>query len=199
MLSQAFFVGDHAALDFLNTIAAPRGELVESIPDGASYVRWLADAGLLDASAVQGVLDKFSGAALDRTADTARDLRAWFRQVIEKPADTHWRAADVVAKLNQMLAMDHSHRRLEMCDGHLALKERREYTQAQQLLVPVVQVIAELVTDGNPALIKCCANPPCTLWFYDRTKAHRRRFCSASVCGNRVKVAAFRARQRQSM
>ena len=198
MQSQAFFVGDHAALDFLNTIATPRDELIESIPDGASYVGWLADAGLLNAPAVQGLLDKFGAPALDQVAGTARDLREWFRQVIEKPADPHWQAADVVAKLNGLLAMDHSRRQLEMCSGHLALKEGREYTQAQQLLVPVVQAIAELVIDGNPLLIKRCANPPCTLWFYDRTKAHRRRFCSASVCGNRVKVAAFRERQRQS-
>ena len=198
MQGLAFFVGDHAALDFLNTIAAPRGEMIEFIATGEAYVSWLADAGLLDASQVPVLLDQFGKPALDRVASDARDLREWFRQVLEKPATTRWQAADMVAKLNGMLALDHTHRQLQISDGHLTLQERREYTQAQQLLVPVVRAIASLITDNNPSLIKRCANPPCTLWFYDRTKAHRRRFCSAAVCGNRVKVAAFRERQRQS-
>jgi predicted RNA-binding Zn ribbon-like protein len=45
--------------------------------------------------------------------------------------------------------------------------------------------------------VKRCEGAECTLWFVDRTKAHRRRFCSATACGNRDKVAAFRARQRR--
>ena len=200
MSDKAFFVGDHAALDFLNTIAAPRGEVIEFIPDGGAYLTWLVGAGLLDPSEVQELLDRFGRPALDRVAGEARDLREWFRQVIATAAVAHmnWPTADVVAKLNQLLAMSCSQRQLEISDRHLVLRERHEYTRARQLLVPVAQVIAELVTDGDPSLIKRCANPPCTLWFYDRTKAHRRRFCSAAVCGNRAKVAAFRERQRQS-
>jgi predicted RNA-binding Zn ribbon-like protein len=56
--------------------------------------------------------------------------------------------------------------------------------------------IASLVATEPPALVKRCAGPGCILWFVDRTKAHRRVFCSATVCGNRAKVAAFRERQR---
>ncbi|MDX3854896.1 CGNR zinc finger domain-containing protein [Streptomyces sp. AK02-01A] len=34
------------------------------------------------------------------------------------------------------------------------------------------------------------------LWFYDRTKSHRRRWwwCSMETCGNRTKVRARRSR-----
>jgi predicted RNA-binding Zn ribbon-like protein len=35
------------------------------------------------------------------------------------------------------------------------------------------------------------------MWFYDRTKGHRRRWCTSTGCGNRAKVAAFRARASQ--
>jgi predicted RNA-binding Zn ribbon-like protein len=34
------------------------------------------------------------------------------------------------------------------------------------------------------------------LWFFDRTKSHRRRWCSMAVCGNRHKAARFRASRR---
>ncbi|WP_327229156.1 CGNR zinc finger domain-containing protein [Achromobacter xylosoxidans] len=32
--------------------------------------------------------------------------------------------------------------------------------------------------------------------FHDKTKSHRRRRCSMALCGNRMKVAAFRSRQK---
>lgn len=197
MSDQAFFIGDHAALDFLNSIAAPRGEAIESIADGEAYVSWLATARLLDPSEAQQLLARFGRLALDQVASDARDLREWFRQIVAQPADTRWQSADVAAKLNPILASDSSCRQLNGSGKHLFLQERREFVWVQQLLVPVAQAIAELITVSDPSLIKRCANPPCTLWFYDRTKAHRRRFCSAAVCGNRIKVAAFRERQRQ--
>jgi predicted RNA-binding Zn ribbon-like protein len=31
--------------------------------------------------------------------------------------------------------------------------------------------------------------------FYDRTKSHKRRWCSMALCGNRHKVAEFRKRR----
>ena len=133
-----------------------------------------------------------------RTACASR--REWFRRVIMKSSDIsgYWRTASTIAKLNNLLAMDCSLYQLEMHDKQLALRERHRYTQARQFLIPIAQSIAELIANGDLALIKCCANPPCTLWFYDRTKGHRRRFCSTTVCGNRIKVAAFRLRQRKA-
>jgi predicted RNA-binding Zn ribbon-like protein len=79
----------------------------------------------------------------------------------------------------------------------LALLERSRFEDASALLAPIAVEIARLVTQEDPALLKACAGADCTLWFLDRTKAHRRMFCSASSCGNRAKVAAFRLRQRE--
>jgi predicted RNA-binding Zn ribbon-like protein len=76
------------------------------------------------------------------------------------------------------------------------LVERCRLDSADQLLGLVALQVARLITEEAPALIKPCAGPDCTLWFRDRTKAHRRLFCSAAACGNRAKVAAFRERQR---
>lgn len=200
MADKAFFIGDHAALDFLNTIASPHGDAIEFIPNGVAYVTWLVDAGLLDSSIVKELLNRFGKPSLDRVAAEARDLREWFRQLIVKLACApgRRRTGDEVGTLNHILAMDCVHRQLEESGKQLILRERREFARARQLLVPVAQAMAELVAEDDPALIKHCANSSCTLWFCDRTKAHRRRFCSAAVCGNRAKVAAFRERQRQS-
>ena len=40
-----------------------------------------------------------------------------------------------------------------------------------------------------------CDNPACTMHFYDIGKNNRRRWCSMSACGNRDKIAQYRARK----
>ena len=200
MSDTAFFIGDHAALDFLNSIAAPRGEVIEGIADGEAYLTWLADAGLLDRIEVPVLFERFGSAALDQVAVEAQNLREWYRQLIAKSVNKPARRsyAEAMVKLNPILATDCTYRQLEKSGAHTILQERRVITKVWQLLVPIAQAMAELIAGSDSSLIKRCANPGCTLWFYDRTKARRRRFCSASVCGNRAKVAAFRARQRQA-
>jgi predicted RNA-binding Zn ribbon-like protein len=197
MSGKAFFVGDHVALDFLNTIAAPRGETVEFIPDGAAYLAWLADAALLEAEEARALQKKFGKPDLDRLAGEARDLREWFRQVLPASDGAHGPSDEVIARLNRILLDDCAYQQLEKSGVQTLLRARRRFTQARQLLVPVAQKMAELFANTDRALIKRCANPNCTLWFHDKTKAHRRLFCSAAVCGNRAKVAAYRERQRK--
>ena len=199
MSNKAFFVGDHVALDFLNTIAAPRGETIESIPNGEGYLAWLADAALVDQKETSELLKKFGKEAVDRVATEARELREWFRRELVHAAKVQkdWRTPEVIAKLNTLLASDSAYWQLKEVEGQKILREERRLTKAQQLLIPVVQKIAELLTHPDQILIKLCANPNCTLWFFDRTKSHRRLFCSTAVCGNRAKVAAYRERQRE--
>ncbi|WP_422121526.1 CGNR zinc finger domain-containing protein [Providencia huaxiensis] len=45
--------------------------------------------------------------------------------------------------------------------------------------------------------IRQCEASDCVLYFLDLTKSHRRRWCSMSTCGNRMKVAAFRERKKK--
>jgi len=73
---------------------------------------------------------------------------------------------------------------------------RHAWRAPAELLVPIASAMADLLSQGETQLVRRCENPVCTLWFYDRTKGHRRRWCSQAVCGNRAKVAAFRVRKR---
>jgi predicted RNA-binding Zn ribbon-like protein len=81
-------------------------------------------------------------------------------------------------------------------DGHLHVIYEYDKATPEQLLARVAEAAAELLADGDFDLIRKCESNECVLWFYDRTKAHRRRWCSMAVCGNRHKVANFRARQK---
>lgn len=51
--------------------------------------------------------------------------------------------------------------------------------------------------DGTWSQLKQCANDDCRAVFYDRSKNRSGRWCSMASCGNRAKVRAWRARQRE--
>lgn len=192
------FIASHPAIDFINTALAPNGQPIECIGDGASFVDWLGAAGLLSPAEVSKASRRFGVQALDRAATEARAVRGWARDWIGR-----WRVAPnadytkELRRLNELLARAPQRREVESVDGSLRLVERTPLDSPDALIGRIAAQIADLLTTEQPALVKPCAGAGCTLWFLDRTKAHRRLFCSAAACGNRAKVAAFRERQRQ--
>lgn len=92
---------------------------------------------------------------------------------------------------------------LRVTEGHDELVEaqrswRIEYIARESgldwLLAAVARSAAELITEGEETRVRLCANSTCSLFFYDNSRTHRRRWCSMSLCGNRHKVAAFAKR-----
>jgi predicted RNA-binding Zn ribbon-like protein len=191
------FLGSHPALDFLNTRPTPRGEPVELIGDGASYAAWLERAELLQATTAAKLRRRFGPAALDAAAVQARDLRDWTREWVarwrEDPADDY---GPELRRLNQLMARATRYPEVVATKDGFHVVERWRIDSADDLLAVVAAQVASLVATEQPVLVKTCAGPGCTLWFVDRTKAHRRVFCSATGCGNRAKVAAFRQRRK---
>ena len=194
------FLGDHLALDFLNTTAAPRGSPIEWIGNGRDLLDWLAGAGAIDPAYADRLAAAAAPAALDDVAEEAVGLREWFRYVVTR-ARAGGRDAvttEEVDHLNGLLARGAMFQRVEFAgqDGRLRLVTDRHWREPGELLVPLAAAMANLVCEGNLDLVRRCENPACTLWFYDRTRGHRRRWCSPAVCGNRAKVAAHRERKR---
>ena len=98
--------------------------------------------------------------------------------------------------MNKLLAREASTHELVATKDGLKLEERPQLESPQALISLVAMQLASLLATEDASLIRDCAGTGCTLTFIDRTKAHRRMFCSAAACGNRAKVAAFRSRQR---
>ena len=195
----ALFVAGHPAIDFLNSAYAPGGELVETIGDGRALLDWMAGAGLVDQHEAARLARRFTRKALDSAAQEARAVREWARTWVaawrENPARDY---GEEIAALNKLLARESRGRELVVTKRRLELIERPHFTDARELIAPIALEIARLVTQEDPSLVKACAGAACTLWFLDRTKAHRRMFCSATGCGNRAKVAAFRRRAQRA-
>ena len=193
-------LGNHLALDFLNSAAAPQGTPIEWIENGRDLLDWLAGAGALDAVDAERIMAGWSSAELDRVAVEAIGLREWFRGIVARVKVDGSRAIAVeeVERLNSVLARDATFRRIEPDgkDGRLRVVTDRPWRDPGELLVPIAEAMADLICEGDFSVVSRCENPVCTLWFYDRTRGHRRRWCSQAVCGNRAKVAAHRERKR---
>lgn len=194
------YVGDHLALDFLNTVAAPKSTPIDWIGSGRDLVGWLVAAGALDERNAKRLVAKCPPAALNRVAQEAVQLREWFRvllPLLKAGGGSRAMSPKDLDRLNGLLARDACYQRIEPSrDGALRRCAARRWLEADELLMPIAVAIAELVCEGDFSLVRRCENPACTLWFFDRTKGHRRRWCSQAICGNRAKVAAFRERRR---
>lgn len=192
------FLGSHPAVDFLNTAFSPQGRTVETIGDGRAFVDWLVAAEILDAASASALARRVGGKALDAAAAEARQVREWARGWLalwRKAPRADYRAE--INTLNRLLERDSLRREVVPGSSGLLIAERRRIESADALIGLVATQIASLITQERPSLLKSCAGAGCTLWFLDRTKAHRRVFCSAAACGNRAKVSAFRKRQRE--
>ncbi len=183
---EAPLIADHLALDLLNTQAGVGQAQQDFWQSGDDVLHWLGRCGI-DAGAVAGVAAK---AAL---LDEARALRTVGRDLVAlRKRGEHGDPAP----LNRYLAAMASTPVLAWDADGPRLERRVAAPSPERALGAVAQALASLLAEGDFALVRQCEHPDCVLWFYDRTKSHRRRWCSMALCGNRHKAAEFRKRSR---
>ena len=192
-------VGNHRCLDFVNTELIEQGRRVDRLQDFADLVGWLEQAQVLSVVQAKQVLHRWGQTS--KGAGALSEARA-FRRVLREMAEgiVHGKrpSAFVLNKINALL-------RYHTVDVALVRTrhglERRASFQPRDpihLLVPVAESASDLLCHGDFSLILKCENPRCILYFYDATKNHTRRWCSMTVCGNRMKVAAHYRRRRRA-
>ena len=77
-----------------------------------------------------------------------------------------------------------------------AMSLRPTATGVVGALGQLLGIVAGSMTDGTWPRLKACRNHTCGWAFYDHARNRSARWCSMAVCGNRMKVRTFRARQR---
>ena len=178
-------IADHPVLDMLNTIANVDGQPHDFWQTDEDVSDWLVRAGWLTEPLAGGYPP---GVLLA----VARHLREVIRTLVEARKAGRPASADA---LNVFLRQAPSHPVL-VWDGDTPRVDRlRPADSVEQRLAPLAEAAAHLLAEGDFQLVRVCEHPECTLWFYDRTKSHKRRWCSMAVCGNRHKVAEYRKRQ----
>lgn len=181
-----WFIAEHSALDFINTQAWAENGTHDFWQSDDDVKNWLQQSGL---AVVPEVFTATPGALLAE----ARKLRGLVLQLVEEKKRGHTPSLE---QLNEYLAQAQSHLQISTGDeGALQIRRLYQLDTPLRALAPVAEQAAELLAQGQFDYVRQCEHPECTLWFYDRTKAHRRRWCSMALCGNRAKVARFRAKR----
>lgn len=191
-------IGEHAALDFLNSVLAPAGEVLDFLQDGATLARWLSNSGVVPDS-VSAATKALTPRQLDRLAAEARELREWFRAVVLR-----WyvggaravRKADI-DRLNALMSTSPLTQVAARGPAGIELRAQRALNEPRALLAELAAACADLLAHQRHDQVRKCENPACTLVFADNKRGPRRRWCSMAMCGNRMKVAAHRARQQR--
>jgi predicted RNA-binding Zn ribbon-like protein len=192
-------VANHRCLDFVNTEIIEQGRRVNLLHDFADLVGWLQQAQLLGVAQAKEVFRRWGRTS--KAADALAQALA-FRRVLREMTEGIVRgeqpSTGALAKINAVLR-DHA--------VHVGLVRTRQGFERVvsfqprepiHLLGPVAEAASDLLCHGDLSLILKCKNPRCILYFYDTTKNHARRWCSMTVCGNRMKVAAHYRRRRKT-
>jgi predicted RNA-binding Zn ribbon-like protein len=191
--AEFIFVGEHAAIDFANTISSAQGEWTEYFRAWPDVVDWLSLAGLSRDPSLN--LSASLGAAALKSVVTLR--QAW-KAVLAQLVAGGDVSDEFIEQLNGLLERG-SFRETLQHDGKHRFNLVRACSQLsgeQLALVIFARQIALFLAEANLKYLRRCANTTsCVLYFYDTTKNHRRRWCSVRACGNRHKVAEFRKRQ----
>lgn len=179
LLLDDYRVGAAVATDLVNTAPEVMVSTGDLIPDATALARFLADRGLHPSAGGPTPADVAAVHALRRT----------LRALLENP-DPAGAAALTSAAGGLDLHRDD--------DGRLQwqVRSRPGASPADELaLLTGTALLATLRTLGADRF-RHCAAPTCDGMFVDTSRAGRRRYCVPEVCGNRVNVAAHRARRR---
>ena len=195
------FLGNEPALDLLNTTPVLAEGPVDLLDSFADLARWLAAAGLIDASRAEVLRRRWDGTKEGGTAlAQTKHLRQALRELLAARlagAKLPRRALDT---LNTALRAARTTAQLEWNEQTESFSRTRRHDtdgKAAEAVTLVAEAAAALLAEKDLSLVRKCEHPACVLHFYDTSKNRRRRWCSMDLCGNRMKVAAHYRRQKE--
>ncbi|MFF3348525.1 CGNR zinc finger domain-containing protein [Streptomyces sp. NPDC002779] len=172
-----------AVVDLVNTAPDDDGTQ-EALPDVAALADFVRRHEISDV----GVLSE-----LDLSA--VRKIRARFAGIFAAPE-----ARSAAGLINELIAAAGTTPRLTDHDG---------YDWHVHYFAPGASVADHLAADGGMALaifvvageqerLRRCEAPDCRRAFVDLSRNRSRRYCDSRTCGNRLHVAAYRARRKEA-
>ena len=145
--------------------------------------------------------DKYAFAGVRGAADDlerARDYRARLDAIV-----AGCEAGDedsAIARINALLARTGASPQIVAHDGrgpHLHVS-RPTAPLAARMAAHFAMGLAWLVVAGEARRLHTCQSPTCRDVFVDLSRNRSRRYCDSRTCGNRLHVAAYRARKHEA-
>ena len=168
------FVGQHPALDFVNTEIVADGKRQDLLQSFADLTNWLEAAGMAGKQDVQTMLENIPLGKRDGALYEARELRSVLRGLAGSLAGQKPPKTDDIHALNAVLAAQNVHEFLVLQGGKYALKRLPDWSSINGMLSPIAREGAYLLTECDPSMLKRCEGSGCILFFYDTTRNHSR-------------------------
>lgn len=192
------FIGGQMCLDFANTLGGLRGGVTREYLSGYDdLVAWSQQAGSIIEDKATYLLLEAERHPNEATAvlESARTLReAIYRIFASVAMGIQPTEADLTvlnAELgNAMVGV----RVIPVADG-FGWKWFSDQHALDQMFGPIARSAAELLTSSERSRVRECTSATCSWLFVDKTKNHRRRWCTMTGCGNVAKVRRYRRRQ----
>jgi len=168
-----------AAAELINTGRSAGGDGLRTVTDVASFGRRYGMGGRArkgDVPALRAYRARLDGIV---TACEAGDGAAAVRMINALLAET--------GAIPQIVAHDGR-------GPHIHVS-RATAPMADRIAAHLAMGLAELLVAGESGRLRTCASPACREVFLDESRNRSRRYCDSRTCGNRLHVAAYRARK----
>ena len=190
------FVGNQAALDFVNTDLVLDGNPTDLLPSIEALISWSIQAGLVTKEEAKRI-EQVGGRHGEKTLKQVKAFRTTMREMAERLAAGRPVLQATIEAVNLALRHRLGYPQVSRRSGAFERTYQTEIKNPKPILGLLAEAASDLLTACDPSLVKKCQNPACVLFFYDTTKNHARHWCSMSLCGNRSKVAAHYQRHRK--
>lgn len=192
MSDRFYFIANNLALDFVNTlIVDEREEPLELLRSANDLMEWASVAGLDTRKA-----GRTSGGQDQDLFQRAICLRGELKRMAKAVSEGKRVPTSAIKAINDELSRAHGCFELSATPSGYSTAFRKDAESSPDLLMPIAESAARLLSEGDLNLVRKCQRSACVLYFYDNSKRHGRRWCSMSACGNRAKAAAFYDRTR---
>lgn len=175
-------------VDFVNTLSWRGSEQpVELFESLTSCLRWLHDAGALDAASLNALDRRKPVNGGDRLLAGIVDMREQLHELLAATVDLmpEWPSLDLLARwLETVPVRRHLSSRGKSVGWRLPVFDG----SPRALLTPVIWSAADLLLNDTRSRLRLCDNHQCRRLFIDDSKVGNRRWCSMSACGNRAKA-----------
>ncbi len=183
------WVGNTPSLDFVNTEIVRNGRIIDLLGGPDDLPAWLRYAGF-DLQAQTGGARRLKAGLL-----LARQFRTILRQGLDQLVKTRSLPLDVISAINEHLERAHERGKLVKRAQGVELCPYWHIESAADYVAPIATSFARFIADADVSRVRKCKNPACILFFYDTSKSGTRAWCSLDICGNKMRMAAFRGRQ----
>jgi predicted RNA-binding Zn ribbon-like protein len=169
-------------LDFVATVGERWRRSFERLLEPDDLARWCVESGLLERPPTASRRQLAAGRALREA------INRLARPGLEPDAGDR-------AELNRWAARPPLAPQLSEGDDVVWVSER----PVEAVLATIARDAVELLTGPLAGRIRECGAPDCALLFLDASRPGRRRWCSGTACGNRVRTKTYRTRRKEGL